>query len=133
MAQTYVTTLYGVVNTLFYPLTSSYLYLKKYVKKVQPSDTKASFEQTKDSCEQAMDKSLLKDYNGALVDLNVAILARPNDDAAWQWRGIVKYFLKDLEGALLDLGMANKIKPNEALTLRWQGLVQDAMKERKGL
>jgi len=59
----------------------------------------------------------LKDYQGALEDLNKADVLEPNNAFTLRCRGDVKRMLKDYQGALEDLDKANVLEPNNAFTL----------------
>ncbi|KAH8962719.1 hypothetical protein BDL97_05G115300 [Sphagnum fallax] len=75
---------------------------------------------------------MLKDYQGALEDLNKADVLEPNDAFTLRSRGDVKGMLKDYKGALEDLNKANVLQPNDAFTLRKRGDVKRMLKDYQG-
>jgi tetratricopeptide (TPR) repeat protein len=60
---------------------------------------------------------MLKDYQGALEDLDKADVLEPNNASTLRSRGCVKMMLKDYQGALEDLDKANVLEPNNASIL----------------
>jgi tetratricopeptide (TPR) repeat protein len=70
-----------------------------------------SFAQT--SAEGYFDRGLakyaLKDYRGAIQDLNKAIELDPSYAYAYYNRGVIKHFLNDIDGACLDWSKAGEL------------------------
>jgi tetratricopeptide (TPR) repeat protein len=65
----------------------------------------------------AKTKYLLKDYKGALVDLNRADRARPDSHVTLRARGNVKRKLGNYKDALRDLNRANDLRPDSSWIL----------------
>jgi tetratricopeptide (TPR) repeat protein len=76
---------------------------------------------------------MLKDYQGALEDLDKADVFEPNHAFTLRVRGDVKIMLKDDQGALEDLDKADVLEPNDAFTLRVRGFVKKVLKDHKEL
>ena len=44
----------------------------------------------------------LKDFKGALIDLNQSVSLKQSNASTFHNRGVAKYYLKDYEGAIID-------------------------------
>jgi tetratricopeptide (TPR) repeat protein len=75
---------------------------------------------------------MLKNYQGALNDLDKADVLEPNNAFTLRSRGDVKKMLKNYEGALNDLDKADVLEPNHAFTLRSRGDVKKMLKNYEG-
>jgi tetratricopeptide (TPR) repeat protein len=62
-------------------------------------------------------KRMLKDYQGALENLDKADVLEPNNAFTLGNCGNVKKMLKDYQGALEDLDKVYVLEPNHAFTL----------------
>jgi tetratricopeptide (TPR) repeat protein len=62
-------------------------------------------------------KELIKDYSGAINDLNKAIIIKRDFADAIAKRGIVKLKMDDKENAFKDLELAEKLGSNQAKTM----------------
>ncbi|CAK9273806.1 unnamed protein product [Sphagnum jensenii] len=74
-------------------------------------------------------KGMLKDYQGALKDLDKANVLEPNDAFTLRKRGDAKRMLKDYQGALEDLNKADVLEPNDTFTLGRRGVVKRMLKD----
>ena len=77
---------------------------------------------------QARDKSLNKDYKGAILDYTQAIKIDPNYADAYRGRGLTYYHLDDYQKAILDYTQAIKINPNYADAYRDRGFIYYLLK-----
>jgi tetratricopeptide (TPR) repeat protein len=75
---------------------------------------------------------MLKDYQGALEDLNKADVFEPNNAFSLGNRGAVKRMLKDFRGALEDFDKVDVFEPNNAFTLGNRGAVKRMLKDFQG-
>jgi tetratricopeptide (TPR) repeat protein len=75
---------------------------------------------------------MLKDYQGALEDLNKADVLEPNHAFTLKNRGEVKQMLEDYQGALKDLDKVDVLQPNDAFTLRRRGDVKRMLEDYQG-
>ncbi len=72
-------------------------------------------------------KRMLKDYEGALEDLDKADVLEPNNTSTLNNRGDVKMMLKEYQGALEDLDKVDVLQPNNAFTLRTRADVKSML------
>jgi serine/threonine protein kinase len=75
---------------------------------------------------------MLKEYQGALEDLNKADVLRPNNAPTLAIRGDVKRMLKEYQGALEDLDKADVLEPNDVFTLMNYGTVKYMLDDYQG-
>jgi tetratricopeptide (TPR) repeat protein len=75
---------------------------------------------------------MLKDYQGALEDLDKADVLEPNDAFTLRSRGDVKIMLKDYQGALEDLDKVDVLEPNDASTLSSHGPIKYILDDYEG-
>jgi tetratricopeptide (TPR) repeat protein len=71
----------------------------------------------------------LKDYQGALEDLDKADVLQPNNAFTLRICGDVKRILKDYHGTLEDLDKADVLEPNDEFTLQARGDVKRIFKD----
>jgi tetratricopeptide (TPR) repeat protein len=72
---------------------------------------------------------MLKEYQGALEDLDKADVLEPNNAFTLESCANVKRMLKEYQGALEDLDKVDLLDPNNAFTLRTRGDVKRMLKE----
>jgi len=77
-------------------------------------------------------KYIVKDYQGALSDLNKSIELNPNFFISYYNRGNIKLKLKDFEGSINDCNKAIEIIPNFVLAYNVRGLAKSKIKDFKG-
>jgi len=65
----------------------------------------------------------LKDYRGALLDLERRIVNKPMDGDAYHIRGRIKLAFNDLKGAIMDLSKAIDLDSNIASAYFFRGLI----------
>jgi tetratricopeptide (TPR) repeat protein len=75
---------------------------------------------------------MLKEYQGALEDLDKADVLEPNNASTLRIRAIVKTVLKECQGALEDLDKADVFEPNNASTLTIRGDVKYMLNDYQG-
>ena len=80
--------------------------------------------------EDAQEKIDLKDYMGALEDLNKAIALKPDYAQAYVIRGIVKNNLEDYSGSIKDLNKAIELKPDNAEAYYLRAVLKSCLKEK---
>ncbi len=69
--------------------------------------------------EMAELKTILLDYNGALLNYNEIVFLQNDDPLSYEARGNFKlYHLKDFKGAINDFDMSIEIYPNEEVIMR---------------
>ena len=64
---------------------------------------------------------MLRDFAGAIADLDSALQLKPNDAWALRSRGEAKSGLGDFAGAIADLDLALQLEPDNARALRSRG------------
>jgi tetratricopeptide (TPR) repeat protein len=67
-----------------------------------------------------MKKNLL-DFDGALLDYNIAVEKYPGDDSSVFARGELKYEIKDYQGAIIDFNKCIEIKPDRIMAFNKRG------------
>jgi len=77
--------------------------------------------------DRAQARALLKDYRGALEDLDKSILIRPTVADAYAFRASAKRYLDDLDGAILDANSALNIDRTHADALLERGIIHRLM------
>ncbi|KAH8947331.1 hypothetical protein BDL97_11G035200 [Sphagnum fallax] len=75
---------------------------------------------------------MLKEYQGALEDLDKADVLEPNNAFTLKTRGDVKRMLKEYPGALEDLDKAYVLEPNNVFTLMSCGIVKYMLDDYQG-
>jgi len=75
---------------------------------------------------------MLKEYQGAMEDLDKADVLEPNNAFTLGTRGNVKRMLKEYQGALEDLDKVDVIEPNNVFTLMSCGTVKYMLDEYQG-
>ena len=80
----------------------------------------------------AAPKLRVKDYAGALVDLNHWVEADPKNADAWLHRGLVKFTAKDFAGAIADYDKSLELNPNNALTWYDRGVAKIGASDNAG-
>ena len=66
-----------------------------------------------------------ENYSNAIYNLNMAIIAKPNDFEAYFLRGIAKYSLNDYNGAVDDFNTTLKIHPLYVRAYHYRGVSND--------
>ncbi len=79
-----------------------------------------------------IEKSELKDYEGAIADYTKAIEIQPNNEDAYHNRGIAKGYRKDYNGAIIDFTNVIRIDPNYELAYYNRGNAKDDLKDFNG-
>ena len=68
------------------------------------------------SYDQLMSNGVRADEKGqfeeALINLNLAVESKPNDDMAWLTRGIVRIHMSDFSSAVVDFNKAIYLNPS---------------------
>src|SRR3990172_1005476 len=83
------------------------------------SSSSPSFAQTKERNESnkmintGINKQKNNDFNGAIFDFTKAIKIDPENDLAYYYRGLSKFYLQDYPGAINDCNAAIKINPKD--------------------
>jgi serine/threonine protein kinase len=75
---------------------------------------------------------MLKEYQGALEDVDKADVLEPNNAFTLKIRRDVKRMLHDYQGALEDLDKADVLEPNNAFTFTIRGDVKSKLKNYQG-
>ena len=73
--------------------------------------------------DRAQARAQLRDYKGALEDLDKSILTQPTDADAFAFRASAKRYLNDIEGAILDANSALNINSAHADALLERGIL----------
>jgi len=68
---------------------------------------------------------MLKDYQGAIKDLDKVDVLGPNDVSTLNSHGPIKYMLDDYEGTLQDLDKVHVFEPNNTSISSIHGCVND--------
>jgi len=74
----------------------------------------------------------LKDYQGAIADLNKAIAINPNSPKTYSLRGRSKIILKDYQGAIADLNKEIEINPNSPKAYSMRALAKAEVEDLTG-
>ena len=92
-----------------------------------------TFGQTaEDYVKTGFSKFNIKDYTGAIVDLNKAIQLKPDHDDAYFNRAFAKDNLKDYTGAIVDLNKVIQLKPDYAMAYNNRGYAKNYLKDMNG-
>ncbi len=81
---------------------------------------------------RAIDKSVNKDYKGAIADYTEAIRLKPNYAYAYLLKASVHSILKDSQSAISDLNKAIEISPKYAQAYSSRGLEKQNLGDKKG-
>ncbi len=81
---------------------------------------------------KGLDKSLLKDYKGAIADYNKSIELNPNNAMVFNNRGFIKTKLKYYKGAIADYTKAIELDPNLTDAYLNRGIAKRLLKYYKG-
>src|SRR6185295_4255648 len=77
-------------------------------------------------------KILAKDYKGAIVDSNKALLLDPENSAAYVNRGVAKAYLNDYRGAIADYNKCIQLNPLDTNVYRNRGEAMFSLKNYAG-
>lgn len=78
-----------------------------------------------------MKKNLL-DFNGALLDYNIAVEKYPEDDSGFFGRGELKFVTLDYHGAIKDFNKCIEINPNRIMSFHKRGDCKLKIEDFKG-
>jgi tetratricopeptide (TPR) repeat protein len=81
---------------------------------------------------QGVVRTILKDYQGAIANLNQAIKINPNDNKAYINRGLARSELGDKQGAITDYNQAIKINPNYVEAYFNRGVARYKLGDKQG-
>ena len=73
-----------------------------------------------------------KKYDEALVELNKAVDAEPDNGECYAYRGTAKYNLKDYKGAITDYDKAIKLTPNYGEVYDLRGVAKAELGDKAG-
>ncbi len=73
-----------------------------------------------------INKQKNNDFNGAIFDFTKAIKIDPENDLAYYYRGLSKFYLQDYNGAINDCNEAIKINPKDGNVYNVLGLSEQA-------
>jgi serine/threonine-protein kinase len=74
----------------------------------------------------------LKDYAGALEDLNAYLTLEPEDATAVARRGVARTFLRDFHGALEDFDLAQDLRPSDQTVFGPKAFAQEMLDDHEG-
>jgi clan AA aspartic protease (TIGR02281 family) len=89
-------------------------------------------EEGRSYCNNGSNKQNLEDYEGALVDYNIAIKINPNYFEGYFLRGTLKAVLGDHKGAIIDFSTAIKLNSKYTLSFTNRAWSKEELQDYKG-
>ena len=74
----------------------------------------------------------LKDYQGAIIDHNIAVKLDPKNSLTYINRGIARHGLKDYQGAIADYNIAIRLDPKSFLVYNIRGHAKNDLEDYQG-
>ena len=97
-----------------------------------PAYSQSSNETAFSYSNQASDKFMKKDFQGAMSCLNEAVKINPNNPQLYLNRGFVSHVLYDYESAMADYNQALKINPKFAFAYNNRGVLKVSLNDIEG-
>lgn len=126
----------GIINNIG-SLNAGYAievsFLKKLLKKKNESKKELNLSKgAHHYLNESIIKYNVKDYRGALSDLNKSIKLNPNSFISYYNRGNIKIKLKDYKGSINDCNKSIEFIPNFVLAYNIRGLAKTQLKDLEG-
>jgi S1-C subfamily serine protease len=97
-----------------------------------PSPSVSSAPNADDFFLQATAKNNIRDWKGAITDLDQAIRLNPKFARAYSNRGTSRYKLGDKQGAIADYTQAIRLNPKTTFAYYNRGLIRNALGDKQG-